>query len=80
MLCGLTWATHPIQARAGLSLGGYWRQDYGQQCYTGSHQALAMALGIPGLVLLAMGCPLACGLWLYKNTDKLYLDPDFTGM
>ncbi|MEW5320181.1 MAG: hypothetical protein WDW38_011274 [Sanguina aurantia] len=73
-------ATNPLMARSGLSLGTYWRQDYSQQCYQGSHMALAMGLGVPGLVLLALGWPVGCGFWLYVNADKLYTDLPFTGM
>ncbi|MEW5316540.1 MAG: hypothetical protein WDW38_007908 [Sanguina aurantia] len=72
--------SNPLMARAGLSYGSYWRQEYSQQCYVGAHEALAMGLGVPGLALLALGWPFMCGLWLYMNTQKLYQDPHFTGM
>ncbi|MEW5320161.1 MAG: hypothetical protein WDW38_011256 [Sanguina aurantia] len=67
-------------ARSEDSIGSYWRQDYSQQCYQGSHLGLAMGLGVPGLALLAVGWPLFSAAWLYINTQKLYTDPDFTGM
>ncbi|MEW5306586.1 MAG: hypothetical protein WDW36_009041 [Sanguina aurantia] len=69
----------PLMARADLSYGLFWRQDYSQQCYVGAHNTLAMALGVPGLVLLAVGWPLICAVWLYTKTNKLYTDPALIG-
>lgn len=69
-----------MQARADLSLGSYWRQEFSQQCYAGAHKGLVVALGIPGLALLAVGWPVICAVWLSMNAEKLYVDPSFTGM
>ncbi|MEW5301125.1 MAG: hypothetical protein WDW36_004004 [Sanguina aurantia] len=71
---------NPLMARAGLNYGTYWRQNYDQRCYEGSHWLLAMALGIPGLICLALGWPFLNALWLWVNRDKLYADAQFTGM
>lgn len=52
----------PIQELSGLHYGSYWSEDYNQQCYSGSHRTLALALGIPGLLLIAAGWPLVMGV------------------
>eukprot|EP00198_Chlamydomonas_reinhardtii_P000966 XP_001690301.1 predicted protein [Chlamydomonas reinhardtii] len=38
---------------AGLHAGKYWTLDYDVRCYVGQHLALAMGLGVTGLLLLA---------------------------
>ena len=38
--------------------GKWWEQDFGQQCFTGKHRALALGLGAPGLLIVAVGLPL----------------------
>lgn len=67
-----------FQEHAGLDHGLFWRQDYAQECYHGEHSTLVWGVGIPGLVLLALGWPAFCAAWLYFNMDKLYTDRDFT--
>ncbi|MEW5313066.1 MAG: hypothetical protein WDW38_004660 [Sanguina aurantia] len=67
-------------AYAGTDGGTYWRLDYSQQCYQGTHSALTWALGVPGLVLLALGWPVLCAVWLYCKQHKMYVDPRFTGL
>jgi hypothetical protein len=41
-----------------MAQGNYWYSDLDQQCYSGYHLALVIALGAPGLVLFALGLPL----------------------
>ncbi|MEW5307022.1 MAG: hypothetical protein WDW36_009443 [Sanguina aurantia] len=72
--------SNSLMASAGMTYGQLWRQDYSQQCYAGQHRALAFAVGIPGLVLLAVGWPLFNGVWLHVNRAKVYTDLRFTGM
>lgn len=63
-----------------MTYGHLWRQDYSQVCYADQHRALAFGLGIPGLVLLAVGWPIFNGVWLHINRAKVYTDLRFTGM
>lgn len=55
------------QVAAGLHAGKYWTLDYDVRCYVGQHLALAMGLGVTGLLLLAVGWPLGVALWLYDR-------------
>ncbi len=32
-----------------------WSQDFGQTCYKGNHLALALGLGLPSVLLMAIG-------------------------
>lgn len=45
-------------------IGRYWAQDMAVQCYTGSHLALALAFGLPCLLIWALGIPLGFALLL----------------
>ncbi|KAG2494757.1 hypothetical protein HYH03_007002 [Edaphochlamys debaryana] len=36
----------------------YWTLDYSTVCFEGRHMALVMGLGVPGLVLFTLGCPI----------------------
>lgn len=67
-----------LQERAGVDHGLYWRENYHERCYQGDHITLVWSLGIPGLVVLALGWPAVCAAWLYMNVDKLYVDHHFT--
>lgn len=53
-----------LAVAAGLARGRYWDADLQQRCYQGPHLALAMALGVPGLLLFALGVPLCSALFL----------------
>lgn len=66
-----------MQRRAGLDHGLFWRQNYAQECYQGDHITLVWAVGIPGLVLLALGWPAFCAVWIHLNKDRLYVDQRF---
>ncbi|MEW5313062.1 MAG: hypothetical protein WDW38_004656 [Sanguina aurantia] len=70
--------SNPLMERAGVGHGLYWRQNYEQHCYEGEHSTLVWFLGIPGLVLLALGWPAFCAVWLYRHMDRLYMDRHFT--
>lgn len=48
-----------------------WRADYRLHCYEGQHGVLAWALGVPGLVLFALACPLATAWWFFVHLDVL---------
>lgn len=45
----------PLQVSAGLSTDKVWSQDYGMMCYQGEHLALALGLGLPGLLIFGVG-------------------------
>ncbi|KAG2440227.1 hypothetical protein HXX76_004339 [Chlamydomonas incerta] len=49
---------NPLAASAGLSTDKVWSQDYGMVCYQGEHLALALGLGLPGLLIIGMGWPI----------------------
>ena len=56
--------------------GDWWQMDMDQQCFQGSHRVLALALGVPGLLLVAAGIPAACAWWLSYNRHLLQ-EPQF---
>ncbi len=73
----LTHGTHLLsraQAAAGLYPGKYWTLDYSEQCFVGRHLALALGLGVGGLLLIAVGWPLAVAVWLYNRGRRDALD------
>lgn len=41
-----------------IATQSYWTEDLSQVCFDGSHLVLALALGIPGLLLFSIGSPL----------------------
>ena len=45
-------------------------QDYSQQCFVGPHLTYVLALGVPALILLVMGFPLAQTLLLRHHMPK----------
>jgi hypothetical protein len=53
-----------------------WRLDYSLSCYRGQHGVLTYALGVPGLLLIALACPLVTAWWLAYNHDS-HEDPLF---
>lgn len=59
---------HLVQARWGA---GYWQQNMEQRCYTGSHLTAVYAIGIPGIVLLCLGIPVATLIVLLRIRDRL---------
>ncbi|KXZ48273.1 hypothetical protein GPECTOR_29g50 [Gonium pectorale] len=61
---------------SGLSVGDYWSADLEMRCYQGLHLRLALAAGVPGLLLFAAGVPLASAWWLRRNRRRL-ADKDF---
>ncbi|KAG2438727.1 hypothetical protein HXX76_005272 [Chlamydomonas incerta] len=52
--------------------GSFWSSDPNLECYVNPHLWLAMAIGIPGLVLFAAGCPLFSYYWLRRHKTLLY--------
>ncbi|GFH15058.1 predicted protein [Haematococcus lacustris] len=56
-------SNNALATQAGLVTGTYWRKDYEQLCYQGPHLVLTWAVGVPGLLLLAAGLPMACAVW-----------------
>ncbi|GLC37881.1 hypothetical protein PLESTM_000659100 [Pleodorina starrii] len=59
---------NPLANGLGLHTERIWSQDYGQACYKGSHLALVLGMGVPGVILIAIGWPLMSGLFM---TGKL---------
>ncbi|KXZ55163.1 hypothetical protein GPECTOR_3g310 [Gonium pectorale] len=59
---------NPLASGLGLVTDSVWSQDFGQSCYKGSHMGLAMGLGVPGVVLIAIGWPIISALLM---THKL---------
>lgn len=49
---------------------GYWVMDIQQECFTGSHRQWALGLGVPAVVVLCLGVPLALFLLLWCNTQN----------
>eukprot|EP00198_Chlamydomonas_reinhardtii_P002052 XP_001691388.1 predicted protein [Chlamydomonas reinhardtii] len=48
---------NPLAVKMGLYNKQVWTVDYNVTCYEGQHFVLAMALGIPGIILFAAGWP-----------------------
>ncbi|GFH11899.1 uncharacterized protein HaLaN_07477 [Haematococcus lacustris] len=44
--------------------GTWWNMDMEQQCFQGAHRTLALSLGIPGLLFIAGGIPIASAWYL----------------
>eukprot|EP00198_Chlamydomonas_reinhardtii_P013441 XP_001702778.1 predicted protein [Chlamydomonas reinhardtii] len=49
-------------AHIGLLTDSVWKQDFGATCYEGEHLALALGLGIPGLLIVGLGWPVLSAL------------------
>ena len=45
-------------------------------CYQGQHGILTWVLGIPGLIFVALLCPLYTAWFLARNTHRMH-DPHF---
>ncbi|KAG2425786.1 hypothetical protein HXX76_013411 [Chlamydomonas incerta] len=67
-----------LAVAAGLHPGKYWTLDYDIRCYVGQHLALAIGLGVTGLLLLAVGWPLGVALWLYDRAGRRDQQLDFS--
>jgi hypothetical protein len=75
-----------VQARASVHapshdhtcvrLGPACTHAHAQECYQGAHAVLVYAVGIPGVVLFAIGCPLVSAWWLASNAHRLW-EPHF---
>lgn len=50
---------------------GYWVHDIQQECFAGWHQAWALGLGVPAVVVLCIALPVALLLFLLKNRSKI---------
>ncbi|GIL85176.1 hypothetical protein Vretifemale_13759, partial [Volvox reticuliferus] len=59
---------NPLANGLGLRTERIWSQDYGLICYKRSHLALTLGLGVPGVLLIAIGWPLMSALFM---TGKL---------
>ncbi|KAG2424642.1 hypothetical protein HXX76_014367 [Chlamydomonas incerta] len=57
--------------------GKYWASDYDLRCYAQPHLWLVAAVGIPGVVMFAVGAPIFSWLWLSRHRDLLYTSRDF---
>lgn len=57
--------------------GRYWTQEYSEKCFQGRHLNLIWALGLPGLLLLAVGLPLVILAFLICHRRHL-ADAKFT--
>eukprot|EP00899_Mesostigma_viride_P020510 jgi/Mesvir1/28460/Mv15883-RA.1 len=55
--------------RAAASL--YWQKDAGVRCFTGDHLVVTLAVGVPGIILFALGVPVASFLFLRHNRAHL---------
>lgn len=53
---------HYPQTGLGLQTDPVWSQDFGQVCYKGAHLGLALGLGVPSIILIAIGWPLMSAL------------------
>lgn len=55
-----------VATTAGLLVGQWWQSDFNQECFKDAHAVLTYLLAVPGLIGIALGCPLAVGecLWL----------------
>ena len=53
-----------------------WKYDTTVQCYEGQHGIMTWVLGIPGLVFVALACPLWMAWFLGRNHHRLG-DPAF---
>ncbi|GFR39712.1 hypothetical protein Agub_g192 [Astrephomene gubernaculifera] len=51
-----------LAAGLGTMTDSVWSQDFGLVCYKGTHLGLAMGLGVPGVLLIAIGWPIVSGL------------------
>jgi len=49
---------------------GYWVSDIRQQCFIGYHLYWALGLGLPAVLLLCVGVPVAIGWGLWANICK----------
>ncbi|GIL55405.1 hypothetical protein Vafri_10963 [Volvox africanus] len=61
-------SNNPLANGLGLRMERIWSQDYGLTCYKRSHLALTLGLGVPGVLLIAIGWPLMSALFM---TGKL---------
>lgn len=52
-------------------VGRFWVSDTSQTCFAGYHRALALALGVPLVVLLCMVLPAFTVLFLLANRGRL---------
>jgi hypothetical protein len=51
--------------------GSWWTSDLNIPCYRGTHQLMALLVGIPGVIIIAAGVPLFTWWYLNRNKDKL---------
>lgn len=49
-----------------LRQGSYWVLDMNQMCYDGPHSVLALAYGVPWLVLFCLGVPFGTALLVLR--------------
>ena len=53
----------------------YWVRDMSQDCYKGSHLALVLAFGLPGLLFIVLGAPLQVLLLLLRIRGPQMFEP-----
>jgi len=59
----------------------YWAEDTRHVCWEGSHGVAAGVLGVPGLIIVTFGMPLALTLFLmYKRKMGVVLEPECLNM
>jgi hypothetical protein len=52
--------------------GEWWAEDYNMKCYEGTHLALALILGVPGILIICLGVPIGSALFLVRNRKHLH--------
>ncbi|KXZ48361.1 hypothetical protein GPECTOR_28g768 [Gonium pectorale] len=57
--------------------GSYWSNDLDLECYVFPHLWLALAVGLPGVVLFCAGCPVFSWVWLRRHHQMLHTSPEF---
>lgn len=55
----------------GRAVGVYWEEDYDMRCFAGWHRALALGLGVPGVLLFSCGVPAASAAFLAMRRAQL---------
>lgn len=61
----------------GRAVGVYWEEDYDMRCFAGWHRALALGLGVPGVLLFSCGVPAASAAFLAMRRAQLETDMTF---
>eukprot|EP00898_Chlorokybus_atmophyticus_P006361 jgi/Chlat1/6726/Chrsp50S09098 len=60
----------PYDANA-RAVGMYWDQYMNDECYTGTHLAMVLAVGIPSMLIFSLGLPMGAYLMLWRRRMQL---------